>query len=274
MFHRVNVPIEASRRAAEPFAATRSCDDDPMTGVLTDRKVLVTGASSGIGAAIADAVVAAGGRVALVARSTDAIERQAARLGDAAVAAPTDVTDAEALATTIRDATEAMGGLDGVVCSAGIVRPGGIGDSEPDDWQAMFDVNVLGVLNTVKGALDHLRVAETADVIVISSMSGRRRSSVALGFYAASKHAVHVLADSLREELAPDGVRVTLLSPGFVDTPIFDGLADDATREQYQRAVATQGLDPAAVAAQVVNALAQPAGVNLVEIAMLSTEQH
>lgn len=249
-------------------------DHGPMTSELVGRRVLVTGASSGIGAATADAVVAAGGRVALVARSAGAVEQQAERLGDGAIAAPADVTDADALAVTIGAATEQMGGLDAVVCSAGIVRPGGIADSSPTDWQAMFDVNVLGVLNTVHGALGQLRAADPADVIVISSMSGRRRSSVALGFYAATKHAVHVLSDSLREELGPDGVRVTLVSPGFVDTPIFDGLDDDETRARYQRAVATQGLDPAAVAAQVVDALSQPPGVNLVEIAMLSTNQH
>lgn len=244
-----------------------------MTGQLTGRKVLVTGASSGIGAAIADAVVEAGGRVALVARSADRIAQQAERLGGAAVAAPADVTDPDVLAATIGDAAEQMGGLDAVVCSAGIVRPGGISDSSPADWQAMFDTNVLGVLNTVHGSLERLRTAELADVIVISSMSGRRRSSVAHGFYAASKHAVHVLSDSLREELGPDGVRVTLISPGFVATPIYDSLDDDETRTRYQQAVATQGLDPAAVAGQVVNALSQPPGVNLVEIAMLSTDQ-
>jgi len=244
-----------------------------MTGELAGRRVLVTGASSGIGAAIADAVVEAGGQVALVARSSDAIARQAARLGDAAVAAPADVADPDALAVAIREAAEQMGGLDAVICSAGIVRPGGIADSSPSDWQAMFDVNVLGVLNTVHGSLDDLLLAEPSDVIVISSMSGRRRTSVALGFYAATKHAVHVLADSLREELTPDGVRVTLISPGFVDTPIFDRVADDETRAQYQQAVASQGLAPAAVAAQVVNALSQPPGVNLVEIAMLSADQ-
>ena len=69
-------------------------------------------------------------------------------------------------------------------------------------------------------------------------------------------------------------MRVTIVSPGFVDTPIFDGLDDDETRARYQHAVSTQGLDPAAVAAQVVDALSQPPGVNLVEIAMLSTNQH
>ncbi|NNE11718.1 MAG: SDR family oxidoreductase [Ilumatobacter sp.] len=242
-------------------------------GSLAGRHVLVTGASSGIGAAIAESIVGAGGRVALTARSRDTIEQMAERLGDAAVAAPADVTDADELAAAIGDAADRLGGLDAVVCSAGLVRPGGIGDSAPADWQAMFDVNVLGVLHTVHGALGRLRTAETADVIVISSMSGRRRSSVALGFYSASKFAVHTLSDSLREELGPDGIRVTVISPGYVDTPIFDEVDDDETRQRYQAAVSTQGLDPADVAAQVVHALAQPSGVNLVEIAMLSTDQ-
>lgn len=240
---------------------------------MAGRKVLVTGASSGIGAAIAEAVVQAGGRVALTARSADLIEQQASRLGDAAIAAPCDVTDAEALAATIADAAERMGGLDAVVCSAGVVRPGGIAESTPADWQAMFDVNVLGVLHTVRGALEHLRAADLADVIVLSSMSGRRRSSVTLGFYSASKFAVHTLSDSLREELGPDGIRVTVISPGFVDTPIFDDVDDDETRQRFQEAVSTQGLAPADVAAQVVHALGQPQGVNLVEIAVLSADQ-
>lgn len=248
-------------------------DDGGMTGALQGRRVLVTGASSGIGAAIAEAVVAAGARVALVARSADDLADRAQRLGDAAVAAPADVTDPAALATAIEQASAAMGGLDAVVCSAGVVRPGGILETSPDDWQLTFDVNVMGVLNTVHGALDRLRAAELADVVVLSSMSGRRRASVAMGFYSASKFAVHVLSDSLREELGPEGIRVTVMSPGYVNTPIFDGVTDDATRERYQETVATQGLDPGAVAANVVYALAQPAGVNLVEIAMLSTDQ-
>lgn len=245
-----------------------------MSSPLDGRRILVTGASSGIGAAIARAVVDAGARVALVARSADELDRLASDLGAAAIAVPADVTDAPALAESIAGAAGRLGGLDGLVCSAGVVRPGGIRDTEPDDWQLMFDVNVLGVLNTVHGALDHLAAADGADVIVMSSMSGRRRSSVDMGFYSASKFAVHVLSDSLREELGPDGVRVTVVSPGFVDTAIFDGVADDEMRERYQSAVAEQGLDADAVAAQIVHALAQPAGVGLVEIALMSTAQH
>ena len=75
------------------------------------------------------------------------------------------------------------------------------------------------------------------------------------------------------EELAPEGVRVTIVSPGYVRTPIFDGVADDDLRAEYQRRLASVGLDPEAVAAQIVHALSQPAGVDLLEVAVLSTRQ-
>lgn len=251
-----------------------ACDDLVMTEPLRDRRVLVTGASSGIGAAIAAAVVDAGGRVALVARSADKLADVADRIGGDAVTAPADVTDPEALTTAVTTAADRLGGLDAVVCSAGVVHPGGMLDTSPSDWEAMFDVNVLGVLNTVHAALPQLRASGLADVVVLSSMSGRRRASVAMGFYSASKFAVHVIADSLREELGPEGVRVTLISPGFVDTPIFADVENDEIRTRYQEAVSTQGLDPSEVARQVVHALAQPAGVNVVEIALTSTKQH
>ena len=91
--------------------------------------------------------------------------------------------------------------------------------------------------------------------------------------YSATKFAVHVISDGLREELADDQVRVTVISPGYVQTPIFDDVSDDALRTRYQDALEKSGLDPSAVADQVVHALGQPAGVNLIEIALLSTGQ-
>jgi len=242
-------------------------------GPLLDRRVLVTGATSGIGRATAEAAVAAGAQVALVARSADDVAALASELGPAAHAAPGDVTDPDRVGASVATAVEAMGGIDAVICSAGAVRPGGILDTGPEDWKATFDVNVLGVLHTVGAALPHLRASTTADVVAISSMSGRRRASVAMGIYSASKFAVHVLCDSLREELSPEGVRVTIVSPGYVRTAIFDGVADDELRSEYQRRLATVGLDPAAVADQVVHALSQPPGVDLLEIALLSTDQ-
>lgn len=241
-----------------------------MNTTLTGRRVLVTGATSGIGEATAHALVDAGASVALAARSRDSVLALADRLGDRGIGTPCDVTDPESVATAVAAAVDGLGGIDAVVCSAGVVRPGGIVATGPDDWRTMFEVNVLGVLHTVSAALDELRAADHSDVVVVSSMSGRRRPSVELGFYSASKFAVHVLSDSLREELSPLGVRVSIVSPSFVDTPIFDRVVDDELRTRYQTAAATRGLDPAVVAAQVIHQLGQPPGVELFEIAMMS----
>lgn len=238
-----------------------------------NRRVLVTGASSGIGAAAARSIVDAGGTVALMARSADVLRSLADDLGDHAVAVPADVTDAETLDDALTVVEEELGGLDGVVNAAGVVRPGGIDRTGPDDWKLMFDVNVLGLLNVTHAALPLLRDNEVSDVINISSMSGRRRASVAMTVYSATKFAVHVISDGLREELADDGVRVTVISPGYVQTPIFDDVDDDELRSKYQDALAQAGLEPSTVAGQVVHALDQPAGVNLIEVALLSTSQ-
>lgn len=238
-----------------------------------NRRVLVTGASSGIGAATARAIVSAGGSVALMARSAAALEQLADELGERAVAVPADVTDASSLTDVLVLVEDRLGGLDGIVNAAGVVRPGGLRRTGPDDWKAMFDVNVLGLLNVTHAALPLLERNDVSDVINISSMSGRRRASVAMTVYSASKFAVHVISDGMREELADAGVRVTVISPGYVQTPIFDEVDDEDLRAKYKDALDKSGLEPAAVAGQVVHALDQPAGVNLIEIALLSTSQ-
>lgn len=244
-----------------------------MDRTLEARRVLVTGASSGIGAAVAEAAAAAGGQVALLARSAGAIDDVAARIGGDPLVVPADVTDVDAVAGAMDRIAEEWGGLDAVVNAAGVVRPGGITETGPADWRATFDVNVLGLLHVTSAALPMLRAATVADVVNISSMSGRRRASVAMTVYSASKFAVHVISDGLREELGPDGVRVTIVSPGYVQTPIFDQVDHPELRDRYQRALAEKGLDPAAVADQVVHALGQPAGVNLFELAVMTTGQ-
>jgi NADP-dependent 3-hydroxy acid dehydrogenase YdfG len=242
-----------------------------MDHEMNGRRILVTGATSGIGEATARTLLQAGASVALAARSVDAVAALADRLGERAHGAPCDVTQPDSIRGAVQVALDKLGSLDAVVCSAGVVRPGGIESTTPDDWRAMFEVNVLGVLNTVSATLEPLRAVDHGDVVILSSMSGRRRPSVELGFYSASKFAVHVLADSLHEELAPLGIRVSIVSPSFVNTPIFDQVRDDELRTRYQSAAASEGLDPDAVAAQVVHQLRQPPGIDLFEIAMLSS---
>ena len=236
---------------------------------LHGRRILVTGASSGIGAATARALDAAGARVALMARSVAALEELAQELTDAHVA-PADVTHPDTLGPAIDGAASALGGLDGLVNGAGVAMPSSVRTGDPDTWRAMYEVNVLGLLAATQRTLPHLEDEPLADVVNISSMSGRRVGSAPLGIYAGSKHAVHAVSQGLALELRDTAVRVTLVSPGYVDTPIFDDV-DGA--DQLRENVHTLGLRPAAVADQAVHAMGQPGGVRLVEVAMLSTDQ-
>lgn len=234
---------------------------------LTARRILVTGASSGIGAATARALDAAGARVALLARDTRRLEQVAADCTDAHVTAA-DVTHPDTLAPAIAAAAQDLGGLDGLVNAAGVAFPGGILDGDPADWRTTYEVNVLGLLSATRLALPFLQEAELADVVNVSSMSGRRVASPELAIYAASKHAVHAISQGMAMELADGPVRVTVLAPGYVDTPIFEGVDDE-----YRERTSTKGLAPEAVAAQVVHTVGQPADVRLVEVALVSTRQ-
>lgn len=244
--------------------------DGGRPGPLAGRRLLVTGASSGIGRATAVAAAAAGARVALLARSHEVLEELATEVG--AVATPADVTDPEAVRRAVAAAAEQLAGLDGVVNAAGVARPGPVATTSPSDWQLMLDVNVQGLLQVTQAALPHLVAAGRADVVNVSSMSGRRVGSPEMGVYAATKAAVHALSEGLRRELAGDGVRVSVLAPGHVSTGIFDDQAADAAR-RLARTGRDIGLDPRRVADRIVEVLAAPPDVIHVEVAMVSAAQ-
>lgn len=252
---------------ADPTPTTPS---PGASGRLAGRRLLVTGASFGIGEATARAAAEAGARVALLARSEDKLRTLAEELG--AVAVPADVVDADAAREAVAAAAEALGGLDGLVNAAGVARPGPIATTSPSDWQLTFDVNVRGLLHVTQAALPHLAAAEGADVVNVSSMSGRRVGSPEMGVYAASKAAVHALSEGLRREVADDRVRVSVIAPGFVRTGIFDDQDSDAA-ERLGHKGREVGLDPRRVADRIIEVLAAPADVVHVEVAMTSPDQ-
>jgi NADP-dependent 3-hydroxy acid dehydrogenase YdfG len=241
-----------------------------VSGELTGRRILVTGASSGLGAATARAVAGAGARVGLLARRADRLAALAEELGGAAV--PADVTDPAATTAAADRAAEVLGGIDGLVAAAGVVRPGDIASTDPTDWRTMVEVNVLGVLHAARAVVPHLRAAGRGDVVTVSSMSGRRLASREMGVYAATKSAVHVVTEALRRELQPDGVRVAVIAPGLVDTPLFAGL-DDATSERLRERAPDVGLTAETVADAIVRILAAPPDVVHVEVALLGLRQ-
>lgn len=237
---------------------------------LADRRILVTGASSGIGLATARAARAAGARVALLARRAEVLAGLAAELD--AVAVPADVTDPQATREAVDHAADKLGGLDAVVNAAGVLRPGLVAETDPADWRIMMEVNLLGVLQVTHAAIPHLRASSAArDIVTVSSMSGRRLGSPGMGVYAASKAAVHMACEGLRRELGPEGIRVSVIAPGFVDTPIFQG--DSAEVDRLRRAAREVGLPAEDVAAGIVHVLGAPAHLMHAEVAMLSVAQ-
>lgn len=244
-----------------------------MVGALAGRRVLISGASSGIGAAVAGAVVEAGGQVALLARRADRLADLADRLGTAATVVKCDITDDAAVPDAVNGAAERLGGLDGLINSAGAFTVGPVADTDPAAWRAMFEVNVLGLLNITKAAVPHLRAGQAPAVINVSSMSGRRVPRANSGVYAATKFAVHALSEALRLELAPDRIRVTTLAPGLVDTDITADWPDDADSREFRERLRTDGLPPEAVADAVVHVLGTPPEVNVVEYAVMSITQ-
>jgi len=222
-----------------------------------DRVLLITGASSGIGAATARAAAERAFRLALAARSKDRLDALAAEIGpEHVLTMETDVTawaDQEAMAAAT---LERFGRIDAVFANAGRPgRPGGFSAVDPEVFEDLLKVNVLGVALTVRATLAALKESR-GHMVITGSVAGRR--TVAGSMYSASKWAVSGIGYNLREELRGTGVRVTLIEPGMVETKFFDEPKPDA-------------LKPEDVARSVLFALEQPPHVELHEVLVLPT---
>ena len=197
-------------------------------GDLSGRRVLVTGASSGIGAATCRAIVARGGSVAMVARRKERLEELAEQLGDGAVTVAADVTDLDALQSGIDEAARVLGALDGVVTVAGQMMTGEMASGTPQRWRELIDLNLIGPLATIRFAVDHFPATGRRDVVLVGS-TGALTPMPGVGIYAASKRGLEAAFDSLRLELAHAGVNVSLVRPGMFDTEglTLEGIIND-----------------------------------------------
>ena len=223
---------------------------------MSDPPVLViTGASSGIGAATARQAAAAGYRLVLAARSADKLAALAGETGGIAV--PTDVSAWEDNEALIARAVEAHGRVDAVFANAGFGAQRGWLEETPEHWRDMVLTNVLGAAYTARAAIPALRES-TGHLLLTSSVVGRRVPPGSL--YSCTKHAVTAMGEALRQDLDGTGVRVTLIEPGAVDTPFFDRPPANA-------------LAPDDIARAVLYALSQPPHVDVNEILIRPTAQ-
>jgi NADP-dependent 3-hydroxy acid dehydrogenase YdfG len=196
---------------------------------------LVTGASSGIGAAAVRRLVRCGHRVAAVARRTDRLESLAAESGGAVLAITADVTDDNQARAAVTRTVDEFGGLDVLVNNAGIMLLGPFETNPPNDWRTMLELNVIALMTLSHEAIPHLRTAAAgprgvADIINVGSLAGRS-ARPHFAAYNASKWAVTGFTEALRQELAPDGIRVSVVQPGAVDTELL-GHVNEGYRAQ------------------------------------------
>jgi NADP-dependent 3-hydroxy acid dehydrogenase YdfG len=215
------------------------------------RTLFITGASTGIGAATARAAVAAGWQVGLFARSAETLAALAGDLGAAALALPGDATDLAQLEAGVAATVARFGGLDAAFANAGrgIDRPG-TEAGDPAEWRAVIDLNILGLLYTVKAVLPELK-RRKGHLLLTGSAAGRRHLKGSV--YGATKWFVQGYAGNLAEEMADWGGRLTLLTPGLVDTPFFSTPKPGAIRPEDVASAALFALEaaPSAVMAEI-----------------------
>jgi NADP-dependent 3-hydroxy acid dehydrogenase YdfG len=225
---------------------------------VADPVFLITGASSGIGAATARHAARAGYRVVLAARSEDKIAALAHELGEGrALAVRCDVPEWEDQQRMVSDALEAFGQLDVVFANAGFGAPRGFLESTVEHWQSMVLTNVYGAALTIRATLPAVRQTR-GHVLLTGSVAGRRALPGSL--YSATKWAVTAMGEALRLEVDGSGIRVTLIEPGMVDTPFFDNRPQGA-------------LEADDIARAVMFAVSQPPHVDVNEILVRPTSQ-
>ena len=237
----------------------------------TTKTTLITGASSGIGAATARLLVDHGHNVVLAARRKDHLADLASELGDAALPIPTDITDPTACFALVKQAVERFGSVDALVNNAGVGLYAPIADADPEDWRAMFDVNVLGTLYTTQAAIRHMLERRSGHIVFVSSVAGRRVPHAHGTVYSATKHAITAIAEGLRQDLDGRGVRVTTVEPGLVRTEFpkssFNDAADYYAKKDYAP------LEAKDVAAAIAHAITLPTSVSVNEILLRPSKQ-
>jgi NADP-dependent 3-hydroxy acid dehydrogenase YdfG len=240
-----------------------------MTSSNTGRVAVITGASSGIGAATARALVADGFRVALLARRVDRIQALADEL-DGAMAIEADVTDRDSITAAAQRVQAELGGADVLVNNAGVMLLAPFTSEQRAEQRQMVEVNLLGAMTATEVFLDQLRDGG-GDLVNISSVAGRtaRAGNAA---YAATKWGMNGWSEALRQELQPD-VRVIVVEPGAVATELVNHITHGETKEAIEQFYDATSITAEDIAEIIAFAVTRPHSVSLNEILVRPTSQ-
>ncbi|MDC0535013.1 SDR family oxidoreductase [Francisellaceae bacterium] len=238
---------------------------------MMKKLVVITGASSGFGAAIAKMLSDQGHPLLLVARRLEKLE--ALNLPNA-ICAKVDINDRNALEKAIRSAEEKYGKTDCLINNAGAMLLGQIDTQNPKEWQTMFDVNVLALLNATQIVLDDMKSRQSGTIINISSVAGRKAFPNHAA-YCGTKFAVHAISENIRSEVANDNVRVITIAPGAAETELLSHTTSDEIKDGYESWKESMGgvMSADDVARSVVFTYNQPQSVCIRELVITATKQ-
>jgi NADP-dependent 3-hydroxy acid dehydrogenase YdfG len=246
-----------------------------MTDTLQGQVIVITGASSGLGEAAARLLSSRGAIIAMGARRRERIEALAAEFagrGGAALAMETDVASADQVKALVDTAVERFGRIDVMINNAGLMPNSPLERLLVADWERMIDVNIKGVLYGIAAALPHFQRQKSGHFVNVASVAGHKvRPGSAV--YSATKTAVRVISEGLRQEVKPWNIRTTIISPGAVQSELPDSITDETTRQSAQQMYARHAIGSDAFARAVAYALSEPGDVDINEILFRPTAQ-
>jgi NADP-dependent 3-hydroxy acid dehydrogenase YdfG len=246
-----------------------------MSNNIEAKVVVITGASSGLGEATARLLCAQGASVVLGARRADRLQWLAKELnssGAKAFAVTTDVTQCDQVKRLVDTAVQTYGRIDVMINNAGLMPQSPLERVKIDEWDRMIDVNIKGVLYGVAAALPYMKEQKAGHIINVSSVAGHK---VGPGFavYAATKFAVRVLSEGLRQEVKPYNIRTTVISPGAVATELLNSITEPDVAETVRKRVEEIALPADSFARAVAFAISQPDEMDVNEILFRPTRQ-
>jgi len=233
--------------------------------------IIITGASSGIGAAIAKSFSKQGHPLLLLARDVAAMEK----LGlENALCESVDVRNAESFKQAVEKAEKIYGPAECIVNNAGMMLLGSVETQDNTEWQKMFDINVVGLLNGMQTVLSAMKARNSGTIINISSIAGRK-TFPSHAAYCGTKFAVHAISENVREEVADSDVRIITIAPGAVETNLLSHTTSQEIKDGYGDWKESMGgvLDADDIARSVIFAFSQPQNVCIREIVIAATRQ-